>query len=213
MTLWPLAALLLLAGPGETSSERTTVLVRQECVSEIGRREVTLFANGTVRLREGLRGQEVMTLGELGRGELEAILRRFADEDLRETDLSTQGVEGAWVERCSLELALAGEPERRLGYGRYDSLSLPLSRVLRIVEDIARAADPRARQEHLPAGYQARLGDRLRRVDGELFEVTGFTSDHRGVELQGVDQPLTLYVLKEELPREFVSLVPRREAP
>jgi hypothetical protein len=49
----------------------------------------------------------------------------------------------------------------------------------------------------------------LKRTDAQLFEVISFTADNKGVELWGVDQPLTLYVLRAEMAREFVALVRR----
>jgi hypothetical protein len=64
----------------------------------------------------------------------------------------------------------------------------------------------------LPDGYRPRRGDVLRRVDETLFEVVGFTSDGKGVELQGVDQPLTLYLAPEDLHTLFTALVDRRPA-
>jgi hypothetical protein len=62
----------------------------------------------------------------------------------------------------------------------------------------------------MPAGYEPRPGDVLRRHDGELYEVITLTADRQGVELQGVEQPLTLFVARSELVGEFVELVRRR---
>jgi hypothetical protein len=42
------------------------------------------------------------------------------------------------------------------------------------------------------------------------FEVIGETADGRGVELIGLEQALTLYLLKEALPTQFVELLERR---
>jgi hypothetical protein len=64
--------------------------------------------------------------------------------------------------------------------------------------------------EHLPEGYEPHPGDVLKRVDGQLFEVFEFTVDHKGLEMRGVNQPLVLYVLIEQLRQEFVALVSRR---
>lgn len=209
-------ALLLLAGspaaprPATPLSERSTELVRLDCGNQLGRREVTLFANGTVRRREGARGRELMALAELGPDELAAFLRRMAEEDLSEVGTLDRGVEGDWVERCDLGLALPGRPFRSFRYGRYDTLPLPLSRLLRVIEDVAAKVVEPGAAERLPEGYEPRSGDVLRRLDGQLYEVIAETSDHKGIELWGVDQPFTLYVPRDKLRDEFVALVSRR---
>jgi hypothetical protein len=190
--------------------ERSVQVVHLDCQSPIGRREVTLFGNGTVRVREGERGKEAMGLAELRPEELSGALARLAQENLSEIDRLPGGVEGEWVERCELALALAGRPVRSFRFGRYDTLPLPLSRVLRVVEDVAAKVGDVKGKEHLPEGYDPHPGDVLKRTDGQLFEVVSFTADDKGVELWGVDQPLTLYVLRVEMAREFVALVSRR---
>jgi len=151
-----------------------------------------------------------MGLAELGPDEMDGALRRLADEDLSETDERTRGPEGDWIERCELRLALPGKPARTFRYGRYDSLSLALSRVVRVAGDLAGKVQVMEGAERLPEGYEPRVGDVLRRVDGQLFEVFEFTVDKKGVECRGVDEPVTLYVLREELRKEFTALVSRR---
>lgn len=189
---------------------RDVVLLRFECASDLGRRETTLFANGTVRLRDGLKEDERMTLGELGPTELQGFVNRLEAEDLSEIDPPRSGLGGDWVERCVLELHLPDRPEQRYVFGRYDSLPLNLSRVVAIARELGDHADPRAGEEHLPAGYEPRRGDVLRRADGALFEIISFTVDDKGVELRGKTVPLTVYLLHDELSREFVALVSRR---
>ena len=44
-----------------------------------------------------------------------------------------------------------------------------------------------------------------------LFEVLAFTSDGQGVELQGVEQPLTVYIRPGDIRLRFTALVSRRE--
>jgi hypothetical protein len=210
-----LLALALLPAPAALAapppSDRSTEIVRLECASDLGRREVTLFGNGTVRLREGLRGkEEAMGLAELDARELAGALARLAGEDLSEVRRLPSGVEGTWVERCILELALPDVPARSFRFGRYDTLPLPLSRVLRVVEDLAAEVLDLHGPTELPAGYSPEPGDVLRRADGQLFEIYAFTTDNKGLELWGVDQPLTLYVPVTEVRREFVALVTRR---
>jgi len=189
--------------PGDRSHE----LLDYECRSELGRRRVTLFANGTVRVWDGLHESQRMTLGELGPDELAAFLRRLRAEDFSEVS-PVAGTEGEWVERCALRLALAGQPARRYAFGRYDSLPLALASTVRLADEIALVALP---LDRLPAGYEPRPGDVLRRVDGVLFQVIRRTADGEGLELVGKEQPLVIFVRPEDLRAEFDALVSRRD--
>lgn len=217
---------------GEHADERSTVLVLQECESSISRRELTLFANGTVRLRQGPPGEESMALGELAPDVLAGWTATLRDEDLSEVDRATTGPGGDWAERCRLELhygamehffgappkeghGMGGEgwpPDGSLAfeYGRYHSLALPLSRAVAQVEGLMERLDLAPGRHTLPAGYEPRRGDVLRRTDGVLFRVVRATALGEGWELQGVQQPLALYVPSSEFPKLFVELVERR---
>lgn len=197
-------------GAPHVLSLRSTELLKLDCGNQLGRREVTLFGNGTVRLREGPRDRGDLALAELGPDALGAYLRRLEGEDLSEVGTLERGIEGDWIERCDLALALPGRPFRSFRYGRYDTLPLALSRVLSVVEEIAAEVVEPGAAERLPEGYEPQPGDVLRRLDGQLFEVIAETSDHKGIELWGVDQPFTLYVLRAKLRDEFVALVSRR---
>lgn len=198
-----------LAAQGE--DPRSAVVVRLECRSVLGRREVTLFLNGTVRVREGLAGQEQLLLGEYGPDEVAAFRRRLAESDLSETDPSESTPEGEWVEKCRLELRDdRRQAPLRLDFGRYGSHSLALAAVLRVVEDVALRAGVESGRSGLPAGYRPEPGDRLERQDGTLFEVVGFTADGKGVELIGVLEPITLYLPISDLRQSFVRLEKRR---
>lgn len=189
---------------------RETVVFRYDCASDIGRREVTLFANGTVRLREGPPGEVEMELGELDPEALEGVVARLEGEDLSEAPAEYPGVEGEWVERCLLELPLlqTGGPER-FRFSRYASLPLELSRVIAVVDEVGLVAEEH-RDLGLSSEYVAEVGDVLRRRDGARFRVVGLTSDGKGVELQGLDVPLTLYLPPDALRERFNELVSRR---
>src|SRR4029079_14992464 len=63
-------------------SDRSRELLDYRCANSLGVRQVTLFANGTVRVREGLGKEPKMRLGELGPVELAGYLRRLAAEDI-----------------------------------------------------------------------------------------------------------------------------------
>lgn len=208
---WATCGLLLvaLAGgvPAAADDPRSTVLVAEDCTSSVGRREVTLFANGTVRRREGPPGQVRTVLGELGPEEVEAYLARLGERDLSETDAESGLLEGSWIEACTLELNLPGRPVRIFRYDRYSSPSLALGSIRQIVREIEGEIDPSSREQQLPAGYVPELGDLLERTDGVRFEIVAFTADERGIELSSPDQPLTLYIPREEVALHFQRLL------
>lgn len=177
----------------------------------MGRRELTLFGNGTVRLRDGLTGQEMLHLLELDPGELEAYSNRLGEEHLDETEPRYESVEGAWVERCTLDVDLRPGPKGSYTFGRYDTLTLPLQRIVGIAMELVKRAEERPPEgaSQLPTDYEPAVGDVLKRADGVLFEVQGSTADNLGLELQGVEQPLTIYIPKGSLNEVFVALVSR----
>lgn len=197
-----------LAGAEMPRDLRSIVYLDLDCRSDLARRAVSLFANGTVRLREGPRGEETVKLAELSPEDLSGYLTRLQAEDLSETDHRTFGAGGEWVESCRLVLEL---PERPLATFRFESngsFSLALSRILGVTSELEGLAREVAhRESRLPSGYQPRPGDLLERWDGARFRVAGLTADKRGVELQGVEQPLVLYVSIDDLAGEFLTLV------
>ncbi len=183
-----------------------------DCESPLGRREITLFGNGTLRRREGERGNERLGLAELSPEELEAAVARLRGEDLSEVRGLPSSVDGEWVERCVLTLAVPGQTKRTFAVGRYDALPLQLSRVVRIAEDLGHGVTLVEGDARLPAGYAPVRRDRLRRIDGVVFEVVGFTDDGRGVELRGLHSPLTMYLAIADLRQLFVAKVTAAES-
>jgi hypothetical protein len=150
-----------------------------------------------------------MGLAELGPDELQGTLRRLAAEDLSEVSHLPQGVVGDWIEKCDLVLELPGQKRQKFFYGRYDTLPLALFHVQRVAEELASRVAVLRDAQQLPESYQPRVGDVLKRTDGTRYRVVDFTSDRKGVELDGLDQPLHLLVLKEQMRMEFVALVSR----
>ncbi|HLX08206.1 MAG TPA: hypothetical protein VKY89_10140 [Thermoanaerobaculia bacterium] len=195
--------------PASPPSDRVTEVLRFDCANQLGRREVTLFGNGTIRLRDGPLGKEWMGLAELGPDELQGTLRRLAAEDLSDASHAPQGVVGDWVEKCDLVLELPGQKRQKFFFGHYDTLPLALHNVQRIAEELAARVAVLRDAVQLPERYEPRLGDVLKRTDGTRFRVVEFTSDRKGVELDGLDQPLHLLVLREQMRMEFVALVSR----
>jgi hypothetical protein len=196
--------------PAEEKDNRSIEVVRYDCTTDRTRRELTLFANGTIRLREGWIGDEWMGLTELGPDELQAFLNRLGAEDLSESPNPEKGVEGSWIERCELRLQLAGKPLKTYHFGHYDPLPLNLSRVVRIADELVEKVPVTKDKDELPAGYDPKPGDVLKRVgDGALFRIVAFTADNKGVELQGVDLPLEVYVPRDQIRQAFTALVSR----
>lgn len=199
--------------PVPPADARSREVVREECASRIARREVVLFANGTVRLREGALGEERMTLGELGRPEADALLRRLGEVQFEALEILSVAPEGDWVERCRLVVSIDPEPAREVAYGRLDAGSLELESLRRLVEQLVTVARGDGGSVEIPASYRARLGDRLERADGAVFEVVGLTSDGKAVELASDQPPLTLFIEHGRLRAEFRRLLSRRSPP
>ncbi len=202
--------MLLLALPlAARESDRTVEVLRYGCANEVGHREITLFRNGTVRLFDGPPGEELMGLAELSPEELTGALNRLQAEDLSEARHLHKGIDGPFIEKCELHLLLPDRKPEVYRFGRYDALPLNLSRVLRVAEDIALEVEDLKGVEELPVNYEPREHDILKRRDGHRYKVMRFTADNNGVELQGIDQPLFLIVLREEIRKEFVAVISR----
>lgn len=192
---------------------RSHELIRRECRAVIDVEDVTMFANGTVRLIARHEEEKAVRLAELTPDEVQAFIRRVMEVDLSEEDPVAIGLEGDWVEQCEIYLDVWEAEPRRYRYGRYDSLSLALSRIDGIADDLLELVKDRAPNVGLPQGYTPEPGDVLERADGVLFEVIGRTGDKKGWELVGVEQPLTIYLLNEAIDDHFVALVKRRTFP
>jgi hypothetical protein len=203
-----LAAGALLAASavaGAEPSPKTTELVDHRCVGDLSEDELTLFANGTVRLRERVAERESMLLAELERREIDGFVARLLDIDLSEATSLRSGITGEWISQCGLALALPDRPRVFFRYGRFDVLPLSLESVRAVLGEVEALARTRARHGALPDGYQPHPGDFVRRTDGEVFEVIGMTSDGHGVELIGINQPITIYVALADFRAVFVA--------
>ena len=120
---------------------------------------------------------------------------------------------GAFVERCMIDLQLPDRDRQRFFFGAFDSLPLGLSRLNAIIDDMYREAIDLAPEGGLPRNYFPEPGDILIRTDGHRFEVIALTSDRKGVELHGLDDPLTIFVAIEALRQQFTGLAERRRFP
>lgn len=190
---------------------REVVILREDCRGALSRRELTLFANGTLRVRESGAGDAApgMVLHELDRARTARFLERLAAMELDDTPSPPNAPTGEWTEQCHLELEPPGHEPLRFDYERYATGSLALEGLRRLIEDLYDELAGARRSAEIPASYRPAVGDRLERADGELFEVVAFTLDGKGVELVGVDQPITLFVERDRIREQFARLSPR----
>ena len=208
--LWTVLVLLAGALPALGEDDRSIEVLRFECRTDTTRHETTLFANGTVRVRDGALGNEGMGLAELGPDDLQAFLNRLSGEDLSRERNPERGVEGAWVERCELRLQLPGKDLQVYRFGHYDPLPLNLSKVVHIAEELGDKVPIVKERDEIPVDYEPKPGDVLKRSgDGALFRIVAFTTDKKGIELRGVILPLEFYVPKDQLRQSFTALVSR----
>lgn len=211
-----LAAAVLMAGglvlgatPEGSSDPRSTEILRYECHNELARRDVTLFANGTIRLREGLWGDQGLALAELGGRELEEVLDVLRTVDLRWVSAPPPSVDGPLSETCRIRLALPGDPVWEVEYAAWAVPPLAAERLRALAEDLATATESPRRRPRLPDGYRPRTGDLLRSHEGVVWRVIRLTSDGAGVELQGRNQPVRIFVSLDSLAEVFEELVER----
>lgn len=202
-----------IAAEQEPGNLRSWEVARRDCRTTYTREELTLFGNGTLRLRLRTEEKDEMRLAELNPDEVQAYMRRLDAEDLSEVEEGREEVLGSMIERCALYLDLPGREKQRFFYGRFDSLPLGLSRMLAIINDMQQEAVDLAPEGGLPRNYIPEPGDILERTDGHRFAVVALTSDRTGVELSGIDDPLTIFVALESLRQQFVGLVERRDFP
>jgi hypothetical protein len=190
--------------------KRSIELLNFDCRSDLGHRRLTFFANGTLRLISGQVLHETLKLAELSPDEVTAYENRLGDEDLSEVDhLEPLPLSGLAVEHCELRLRLWEGDGRLFRFSRLDSLPLTLARVVGIADELAAVTEAQAPTGEFPLDYEPRPGDILIRADGSSFEVMGITGDGSGIELEQIDQPLTIYVPLKELQHLFVRVTER----
>ncbi|MCZ6726432.1 MAG: hypothetical protein O7A98_03650 [Acidobacteria bacterium] len=191
---------------GQFQDPRSLEVLRLDCVTGNVRSDLTLFGNGTLRVWEGELGSEQMELSELDPDSVEAYVRRLRQETLSDGLAPPQSVEGLWIERCRLTLDVPEGPAGTVSFGGLDSLSLALSRVVRIARELVALARSKIQLAGLSAQYRPKVGDVLLHRNGFRYRVNSFTSDGTGVELLGFEQPMALYVAIKDLPQLFLAV-------
>ena len=192
--------------------ERSIERIRIDCRSEIARRDVTLFANGTIRLRQGPLERQIMRLEELGPEELTTFVKRLIR--IRKSDEMPQpepdrrfSVDGQWMDSCRLTLDTPGDPPLTHLFNPSEMQPLPIGQLMLMASELSDLTRPLGSADRLPIDYEPEIDDVLRRRDGMLYRVISPTSDGKGVELESLMEPLTAYYRIADLPRFFASKV------
>ncbi len=209
----PLCALLaaLTLGPLPLAADdRSTELLHYGCSSALSRRDVTLFANGTVRLRQGPLDAQELYLDELLPEELGSYIAQLraiqAAAVTSAVDLPANAPSGEWVEGCEIRLALPGAKPATYATSAYEIPLLVVTNLIHVAEDLAEFTRPPELAERLPRGYRPRPGDVLRNAEGGRFRVVDLTSDELGVELEELGSPVMILVPLAELGEIFPVL-------
>ncbi len=182
-----------------------------DCSSGELRRAVSLFANGTVRIRDEGGRDPGMRLGELEPGELQAFQNRIAEIDLSEVTLRVRGPSSETLEQCRLRLELTHGEVTEYRFPKLVALPLALSRLITVIDDVVALADERSRAASgLPLDYEPRVGDVLVKRDGSRHRVVRVTADGGGVEIVSLESPLVIYLPMEGVRGEFSEVEGRR---
>ena len=193
--------------------DRSIERLLYRCSNDLGRRDITLFANGTVRLREGPWDGQRLFLFELEPEELKSqlqLLESIRKDSLEQRPSFPLGVlEGPWVDRCEIRLELPGERIVRLKVSAHDVPPLWVSRAIHFAEALAARVRPLDEDQQLPLGYRPRPGDVLRDTRGLLYRVVALTGDLGGVELEAEEAPVRAFYTLEDLRESFVALEKR----
>jgi len=185
---------------------RSQEVLRLACTTGVFRSDMTLFGNGTLRLFKGEIGSETMTLSELDPDALGAYVRRLQAESLDTGLRPPPRVDGTWTEDCVLTLDVDEGPVGTARFGAFDSQSLSLSRLVTIARELVALSEVQSQVGGLSSSYVPQRGDVIVHRDGSRYRVRGMTSDGLGVELVGIEQPLTIYIALETLPGLFMAL-------
>ncbi len=226
LALWGLVASLspgMLSGApsyvgGATEPEplvdrRSHELVRLDCASGILSRELSLFANGTVRIRDRGGPDPGIRLAEFNENELDGFRARLEEIDLSEASSRIRGPSGETLEQCLLRLEMTSGQIDEFRFPRLAALPLSLGRLLAVLDDLTLLAEQRYRlSAGLPISYQPRAGDLLVKSDGSRYRIVRVTAEGAGVEIIALESPLVLYLSKDGVRGEFVAIESRRRS-
>lgn len=198
--------------PDDPRDPRSVELFYYGCRDETFRRDLTLFANGTLRLRTGPLGEQEMRLEELGptrlRQHLGQLLRIRANRDFpSQSDLGVS-LDGYGIDACRFALDLPGFDPVSVEAGSFDVLPLPLRQLEQYADQLAEFTRPLVAPDRLRPDYEPQVGDVLRGHDGEAYRIRGFTADGGALELESLDGNWRIFVALDELTDFFAALEP-----
>lgn len=201
---------------------RSIVLFEQTCTSDRGRRVVTLFANGTVRLKETTRAMGGDRLWDVDREDHSQLyVIELSPEETatyrEQLDVENPGdgflpereggdLVGIGVESCELTYRQASGATKRYVFSPVEVPSLRLERYVTLASDLARRAVPEEVPETLDEAYVPRMGDVLRDLSGVRYRITWISVEGL-VELDGIDQPIHVRIGLPDLGTRFVARV------
>ncbi len=210
--LWGFAVFCCLVSEEPLSADdRSTELLRYSCSNSLGRRDITLFANGTVRVREGSWEDQKLYLDELLPEELASTIGQLGEiqtsADPIQTEFPRSAPSGDWVDQCEILLALPSAASESWSFSNLQVPPLAVGQLVQLAEDLASyTRTPMPEQRVLPLNYKPRRGDILRELEGGRFKVIDLTTDGLGVELEGLDSPLRIFVPIAEIAESFRTL-------
>lgn len=196
--------------PDDPRDPRSVDLFYYGCADELHRRDVTLFANGTLRLRQGAPDAPEMQLEEIGpvelRGHLNRLLRIRASHDFPDQMHLDGSLGGRWIDTCRFRLDLPGFEPVQLEVGAFDLLPLELRQLVQYADELSGLTRPLVRPDALPPDYAPEIGDLLRTYEGKVYRVRGRTSDGGALELESLDGAWRIFVPEDEFPEHFAAL-------
>lgn len=201
----------------KVADPRSWEFFRHSCGSSLGERELTLFLDGTIRLRVRDREGQEVRLGEL---EQEPLARAYGTLRAIQLGIGREGKEwaqpsrgrsltGEFLQECNVELRLPDLDEKSFLFNPMEITPLWLGQLRQLAEDLSGRTEALV-HSGLPRDYQPRHGDVLRRRDGVLFRFVGITSDKKAWMVEQIGQPITTYYSVEDLDELFVAVVESR---
>lgn len=193
---------------------RAWELFRHYCGNSLGRRELSVFLDGTVRFRVRDKSGEEVKLGELSQmavtrvyTQVRETTRGLGREDRIWLQTPVQrGFSGEMQQECGIDIRLPDDPIQSFRFSPMEITPLWLGQLRQLAEELSERAEPLT-SSGLPKGYEPRFGDVLRRRDGILFRFVGLTSDSKAWMVEQIGQPVTTYYPATEVGTLFIALV------